>query len=489
MALALVLGIPLLTALVCLAPLPRRGLAWFQIAGALGTLAAGLAVVYQVFARGPLLALDGALHVDALAGLLMGVIVVVSFLAALYSVGYLEREAAHTPGHSPAVGWYFAGFHLFVGTMLLTSAVNNLGLLWVAVEATTIVSAPLVGFTRTKAALEAAWKYLILCSVGITFALFGVLLTYYAAVHALGGEASLNWTALMARSAELDAGVMRLAFVFIIIGFGTKAGFAPLHAWLPDAHSQAPSPISALLSGVLLNCALYAILRFHLLTVGAVGPEFSAGLLLGFGLFSVALAVPFLLVQRDVKRLLAYSSMEHIGIIAIAVGIGGSVGLYAGLLHLVNHALAKALLFFVAGNLVQRYGTRRIAAIHGVVQAAPLTGALLLLGTIAITGLPPSGVFLTELGIISAGFGQGKALASAALIGLLALVFAGMFRHVAGMAFGYPSKPSPPTKRDAFGMLAVTLPAAGMLCLGVYVPPPVTYALQATANLLLGGRP
>ncbi|MCX6021626.1 MAG: hydrogenase 4 subunit F [Chloroflexi bacterium] len=483
------LTIPLATALACWVTGRSAWLVRIHYSGAAGTLVAGLALAAEVISSGPLMAAGGFFALDALSALLIAVIVTVCFLAALYSVGYLQHDIASDRFPAERLNSYYAGFHFFLWIMLLTPVVNNLGLLWISIEATTIISTLLVGFYRTEAALEAAWKYLILCSVGIMFALFGVLLTYYAAVHAVGEEAGLDWTILVAEAPRLDPGVMKLAFVFAVVGLGTKAGFAPLHTWLPDAYSQAPSPISAILSGALSNCALYAILRFHRITAGTLGPDFSSTLLLGFGLTSVAFAVPFLLRQSDVKRLLAYSSVEHMGLVAIAIGVGGPLGIYAGMLHMVNHALTKALLFFVAGELLQQYGTRRISAIRGALAALPLAGPLLLVGAFAITGMPPFGMFLSELGIVSAGFGQGYGWATAALLALLALGFAGIFGQVAGMAFGRSAPLTSVHKVDGVRWLALVLPALGIGVLGVYVPPPLASAMgQAAALLTMGGR-
>jgi hydrogenase-4 component F len=481
--------IPPVTGLLCRA-LRRQGAAEaVNVAGATLTLVAGLVLAVGVFRDGPVAALGDALYVDALGALLIGVIVVVGWCAALYSVGYLRHDLAQGEVPRDQLGWYYLGFHGFIWTMLLPGSVNNLGLLWVAIEATTIVSALLVGFYRTPAALEAAWKYLILCTVGIAFALFGVLLTYYASLQAFDSGASLDWTRLAAGADRLDPGVMKLAFVFVLIGFGTKAGFAPLHTWLPDAHSQAPSPVSAVLSGVLLNCAIVGILRFHLLVSGtALGPDFSSRLLIGFGVLSVAVAVPFVLVQTDIKRLLAYSSVEHIGLIAVAIGFGGPLGTYAGLLHLVNHALTKALLFFVAGELVQRYGTRHIRAIRGVVTGAPILGSLLLIGAFAITGLPPFGIFISELGIVGAGFRAGYWPLAALLIALLALVFAGIANHVTRMAFG-PAGRRAPADLGRRGVALLGLPVVAITILGLYVPPPLTDALRQVVGLFAGGMP
>jgi hydrogenase-4 component F len=488
MLIYLLLAAPLLTGLLCRVLPGRATVERINMLGALLTGVVGVALGVQVFMDGPVTTRGGFFRVDALSALLILLIAVVGLCAALYSVGYLRHDVA--AGHVPAdqLPWYYFGFHIFILTMLLSGVVNNLGILWAAIEATTIVSALLVGFYRHAAALEAAWKYLVLNTVGITFALFGVLLTYYTAVHALGEEAGLNWTTLIARAGQLDPGVMRVAFVFIVIGFGTKAGFAPMHTWLPDAHSQAPTPISALLSGVLLNCALYGILRFYLVATGALGPTFPSRLLIAFGLLSVAVALPFLLVQTDIKRLLAYSSVEHIGLIAVAIGIGGPLGIYAAILHLINHSITKALLFFLSGELVQRYGTRRMRAIRGVVGATPLLGSLILIGVLAITGLPPFGMFVSEVSIFVAGFREGYAVVTIALLALLALIFTAIFGHMGGMVFGAPVKRTLAgadigrASIALFGVLALAITV-----LGLWVPPPLTAAIRQIVRLFTGG--
>jgi hydrogenase-4 component F len=465
-----------------------------NVVGAALTLALGAAVVVEVARDGWLRAARGLFYVDALSAVMIAAIVVVGSAAALVSVGYMRNDLAarHVPEGRRGLGWYYLGLHVFVATMLATVTVDNLGLLWVGVEATTLASALLVGFYRTKAAIEAAWKYVILCTVGITFALFGVLLTYNASVRSGGGR-GLDWSELSLRAGQLDGDMMRLAFVFVLIGFGTKAGFAPLHTWLADAHSQAPSPVSGVLSGVLLSCALYAILRFHALTTAATGGDFSGNLLLAFGVLSVAVAAPFVLVQRDLKRLLAYSSVEHIGLMAVAFGIGGALGVYAGVLHLVNHAATKSLLFFAAGDVVQRFGTRRISAIRGALRVAPLTGWLLLLGVFAITGGPPSGVFVSELAIAGAGFGGGRwrVAAVVAVVLLLGVIFAGMLAQTLRLAYGPPhvTRESNATAgRDWWSnapQLAALAPLAAIVLLfGVYLPDPVSELFDDVAAIV-----
>jgi hydrogenase-4 component F len=487
MELLVLLTVPLITGLLCrLLPGQSAG-ERLNAVGAAVTLVAGLALAARVFGGGAVHAFDDLFYIDALSALLIVVIVLVGFLGALYSIGYLQRDISHGKVPADQLGWYYLGYHAFIWTMLVTTTVNNLGLLWMAIEATTLVSALLVGFYRTKAALEAAWKYLILCTVGITFALFGVLLTYYASARTLGEEAGLTWTTLAQRAGQLDPDLMKLAFVFVLVGFGTKAGLAPLHNWLPDAHSQAPSPVSAVLSGVLLKCGLYGVIRFYMIASVAVSLEFTSNLLLGFGLLSVVVAVPFILVQSDLKRLLAYHSVEHIGLIATAIGFGGPIGLYAGMLHLFNHAMAKSLLFFVAGNLSQRYGTTQMSRIRNAIQAMPATGLLLLVGTFAITGVPPFAIFVTEFGIVGAGFARGNPAVGIVLIVALAIVFAGAFGHALEMALGRPRLKLNSVVLGPFGSIALTVPTALIVLFGIYVPPPVTQAVQQIVAMFAGG--
>jgi hydrogenase-4 component F len=487
--LLVLLTAPIVTGLVARLVRRRSHAELANVAGALVMLGAGLLVIVDVVANGPLAGAGGILYVDALSALLLLVIVTIGTLAAIYSVGYLSHDVAHgeTPGDQ--VGWYYLGLHTFLWTMLAAVVVDNLGMMWVAVEATTLASALLVGFYRSKSALEAAWKYLILCTVGITFALFGLLLIYDATDLVLGDAgATLSWTALLAVAPRLDPGLMRLALVFAVVGFGAKVGFAPLHVWLPDAHSQAPSPISGLLSGVLLNCALYGILRLLPVVTPSVGPELPRNLLVGFGLLSVATAAPFILVQRDLKRLLAYSSVEHLGLIAVAIGLGGSLALYVGLLHLVNHALTKPLLFFSAGDIVQRYGTRRMRAIRGAARAVPMSGPLLLLGVFAIAGLPPSGIFLTELGIVMESFAGGASWIGGLLLLLLAAIFAGLCAHVLPMVLGRPIHPLEPAKAHPTTALSLVPLAVGVVWLGLWVPPWLSaFVEQAAAVVMTGG--
>lgn len=491
--LILLLLTPLMTGVACrLLYRRQKAMEAVNALGALVMLGLTAAVVVAVAQDGPRRAAWDIFYVDALSAVMLATVALLGTAAALVSIGYLRRDldARNVPEGRRGLGWYYLGLHAFLWTMLATVSVENIGLLWVGIEATTLASALLVGFYRTPEALEAAWKYVILCTIGITFALFGVLLLYYASVQS--GTSSLNWTTLSANAQALDADMLRPAFIFILIGFGAKAGFAPLHTWLADAHSQAPSPISGVLSGVLLACALYGILRVHAITSVAIGGNFSSNLLLGFGVLSVAVATPFIIVQRDLKRLLAYSSVEHIGLMAVGFGIGGALGTYAALLHLVNHAATKGALFFVTGDVVQRYGARKISAIRGVLRAAPLTGWLFLLGLFAITGAPPAGVFISEIAVAGAGLSGDRLRIAATIVVmlLLGLIFAGMLAHGMRLLYGTPSRmrghgEANRTWRSDLPWLAGLAPLLLVIVLfGVYVPSPVSDLLDDAVAVL-----
>ncbi len=487
--LAGLLLLPLLTAaLVYLVP-GRRWVGGVAAGGSLVTLGIGLAVAARVYERGPWQ--GGFFYVDALGAFLVGCIVIVAALAAVYSIGYFDRLL--TEGTLSLSRWrsYHFWFQVFVATMLLVVTVANLGVMWAAMEATTLASAFLVGFSGSQGGLEASWKYLVICTVGITLALFGVILTYYASFHLHGpGVPSLDWLTLRGEAGELNPGLLRLGFIFILVGFGTKVGLAPMHTWLPDAHSQAPSPVSALLSGVLLPTALYGVLRFHLLLVKDLGPAYSSHLLLIFGLVSMGVAVPFILLQGDLKRLLAYSSLEHMGIITFAVGLESRLAFYGAALQILAHALTKSLLFLCTGNIMRKFGTQKLRKLSGVVGALPWTGPLFLLLVLGLAGMPPFGLFLSELTILRAGLASGDAVwATFIFIGLLAAIFAGLLYYAGQIAFGKTSgvvgvgEPVP-----WFPYLSLP-PFLALLYLGLGIPGPLTIGLSKVAAVLGGVAP
>jgi hydrogenase-4 component F len=376
---------------------------------------------------------------------------------------------------------YHAMYQLFCFTMLLVLTTNNLGVMWVAMEAATLTTVLLVALYRTHASLEAAWKYFILCGVGIAQALFGTILVYFAAERILGsGMTALLWTHLDSVKTGLEPTVMSIAFVFLLVGYGTKVGLVPLHNWLPDAHAEGPTPISAVLSGLLLNVALYALIRFKVITDGALERPFAAALLTGFGLVSVAVAAFFLSRQRDIKRMFAYSSIEHMGLITFAFGMGGPVASFAGLLHMTVHSLTKSAIFFTVGYAAQKSGTQLMEGIRGLVRVSPALGWGMMLGAAAILGLPPFGVFASEFLILTTAIAQ-QPWAAPILLVSLGVSFAAIFGKVQAMVFGEPTAarlPHRPALTPVFAHLAL------VLLLGLYVPPYLVDWYRRAAQLI-----
>jgi hydrogenase-4 component F len=480
MILIVLLLIPIATA--GLIPLTRRrGQAELlhTLAG-IATLAVGAAIVVQVWSDDVLVTAGDLFRVDALSALLIAIIVFLGAVAAFYAVGYIRAET--DAANLSRVRLFFALFHLFIFTMLVAVTTDNLGVMWIAIEGTTLATVFLVNLHQTRLSLEAAYKYLILSSVGIALAFIGTALVYYAGA-AKAGEIAVNWSALRAAAGSLNPEVVRLAFVFIVIGYGTKAGLAPMHTWLPDAHSEAPAPISALMSGVLLNVGLYAMLRFKAVVDVAVGSEFAARLLVGAGLLSLLIAAAFLVRQGNYKRMLAYSSVEHIGIICLGLGFGGYWGTFGALLHVVNHALAKSLLFILSGNILVKYHSAEIREVRGLLHAAPWTGALFLAGTLALIGLPPFAPFISEFIIFRAGLESNPWVAATGVI-LLVIVFGGMLASVNQMLYG--EAPAALPRGDALHLWLLPLSAnfALLLVLGLTLPSPFEAALKQVLRVL-----
>ncbi|HJX25607.1 MAG TPA: proton-conducting transporter membrane subunit, partial [Chthoniobacterales bacterium] len=329
-----------------------------------------------------------------------------SLATSLYAVRYFRRDLADAHVNERRFREFYVLTPLFATGMFLVVLANNLGVMWIALESTALTSVLLVALYNRKTSLEAAWKYVMLGSLGLVLALFGTIFTYAAAIGKTGGEMpSFNWSWLLAMAPQLDHHLITLAFIFVLVGYGTKAGLAPMHTWLPDAHSEAPSPTSAMLSGVSLKIAIYALVRFHILVTACLHSSFSSNLLLGFGLFSMLLAGPFILVQQNLKRMLAYSSLEHVGLIFVAVGMNAPLTVFGALLHMGYHALTKPVLFFAAGNIHQRFHTLDFQRIgSGLVRTMPVTALLLGLATVAVSGLPPFGLFVSELTVLAGSF-------------------------------------------------------------------------------------
>ena len=449
-----------------------------------------LALGAAVLADGHVFALDRWLYLDPLAAILAALIGVIGLLTGIYSLGYVRHDLAAGAIGPAKLCFYYGFFDLFLFTMLWTVTANNIVMMWVGIEATTLGSAFLVGFYGQRASLEAAWKYVIICTVGVAFGLYGTVLVYAEASAVLPDphEASL-WTALIAHAAALDPGVMRLAFVFVLVGFGTKAGIFPMHAWLPDAHSEAPSPVSALLSGVLVNCALFVLLRYTAITTAATGPGLPHTLFLVLGTLSVAFGALMLFVQTDLKRLLAYSTTENIGLILIGFGIGGPLGIAAAILHLINHSVAKTLLFCGSGNVLMKYGTRDLRNVRGLTAIAPVTGLLIGVGAFALCGVPPFNIFVSEFMLISAGLGAGYGWLMVLCLLLLTVTLAALLRFIGGSLLGARPKDVEPGDVGAVETVPMMALVALVVVLGVAVPQPVANLVQNATTVVMQTAP
>lgn len=375
--------------------------------------------------------LDEYFYIDALNCWVL-IIITTLYLAASWTArSYLTREerCGVLKGEQLQTGRYFALMQFFCWTMFVVLLVKNLGLMWVAIEATTLISALLISFKFTRAALEATWKYIMVCTVGICLALLGTLILYYAQIDALGVEKPLSWVYLHQHAGVLDPALTKLALLFIVIGYGTKAGMAPMHTWLPDAYAEAPSLTSGMLSGALCSCALYVLLRNLVILLPTAGSAVMSSMLLFFAVLTVAIAVPFVVVQRDVKRILAYSSMENIGIMVAGIGAFSALSIKAVMLHMYSHALIKFILFYIAGTIIQEYQTRNMMRIHGMITDVPQTASFWLIGILGILGLPPMGLFFSKFYIMKALFSEGYWLAGIMLIIMLAGVLMGILYH------------------------------------------------------------
>jgi len=482
-ALALLLAIPLAGGLVLALAGHRDRARDINVAFSLGTFVAACVLAAQIVADGPLLVWQREFYIDSLNVFLVALTAFVGLTTSIFSRPYMQVERDHGKMTPARLRLYHCMYQLFTFTMLLALTTNNMGIVWVAMEAATLTTVLLVSVYRTAASLEAAWKYFILCGVGIAQALFGTVLLYMAAEQVIGAEGgALLWTNLDAVKEQLDPNIITLAFAFLFIGYGTKVGLVPLHNWLPDAHAEGPTPVSAVLSGLLLNVALYAVLRCKMLTDAALDSHLTGYLMMGFGLLSVVAAAFFVIRQRDIKRMFAYSSIEHMGMMTFAFGMGGPIASYAGLLHMTVHSLVKSAIFFAAGHAAQKAGTQIMDDIRGLVRVSPTVGWGLMLGALAILGMPPFGVFASEFLIVTTAMRE-HAWATPFLLVALGVAFASIFRRVQSMVFGDTTlKPlaHPPALIPVFAHLALGL------MLGLYIPPYLdAWYRQATA--MLGG--
>jgi hydrogenase-4 component F len=445
------------------------------------TLLAAAALTTHVISFGPATVLGEMFFVDAFNVFLVALTALVGCTTALFSRVYMRVEQERGKLSPNRLRLYHGMYQVFMFTMLLALLTNNVGILWVAMEAATLATVLLVSLYRTPESVEAAWKYFILCGVGIAQALFGTILLYLAAERVLGaGGSALLWTHLYEVKDQLEPTVLGIAFVFLLVGYGTKVGLAPLHNWLPDAHAEGPTPISAVLSGLLLNVALYAVIRNKVLADAALGDHAAGHLMMGFGLLSVLLAAFFLSRQRDVKRLFAYSSIEHMGIATFAFGMGGPVASFAGLLHMTAHSLTKSAIFFAVGHAAQKTNTQDIQDIRGLIHASPAVGWGLMLGSLAILGMPPFGVFASEFLILTTAMRDHPWATPVLLLGL-GVAFAAVFVRVQGMVFGETTAeplPHPPAALPVYVHMAL------VLMLGLYIPPYLANWYRQAASMI-----
>jgi hydrogenase-4 component F len=467
MILLVILGVPLVAAAVLAVVGDRKFAPEINILGSAANFAAGLGLAFQVYSDGPMLAGGNFFFVDALNVYLAVLTSFVSVTTAVFSRRYMRREREHGRVGHWGMRFYHAMFQLFIFAMLLCLLTNNVGILWIAMELATLSTVLLVSLYRTPTAIEAAWKYFILCGVGIAQALFGTVLLYFAAEKVLGeGGEALLWTNLSLVSDRLEPTVLSLAFVFLMVGYGTKVGLVPLHNWLPDAHSEGPTPISAVLSGLLLNVALYALVRCKVLVDGSTGSHHAGDIMMGFGLLSILVAAFSLLRQKDIKRMFSYSSIEHMGIATFAFGLGGPVATFGGLLHMLVHSLAKSSIFFTVGHASQMHRTQDMDRIRGLLKGNPLVGWGLMFGVMAIVGMPPFGVFTSEFLILTATMKDAPLLTPFLLLGL-GVAFAAILRRIQPMVAGaVPQYQKPMTVAH----LPVLLHLALVLCIGLYMP-------------------
>jgi hydrogenase-4 component F len=447
------------------------------------TFATALMLAIEVFRQGPILSGSKLFYIDGFNVYLILLNAFVGMTTAIFSGPYMEHEVAIGRVDDQRMRLYYSMYQGFLFTMLMALSTNNLGILWVSVEGATLATVLLVSLYRTHESIEAGWKYFIICGVGISQALFGTILVYFAAVKIIpGSEEGLLWTVLQQHAARMDGGVMALAFVFLLVGYGTKVGLVPLHNWLPDAHSEGPTPMSAILSGLLLNIALYAVVRFKMLVDPALGHHLAGNLMMGFGMLSFSVAGLLLHRQYDVKRMFSYSSIEHMGLMTFAFGIGGPLATFGALLHMIVHSLTKSAIFITVGHATHVAGTQKMSDIRGLIRTQPFVGWGLLIGTCAIAGFPPFGVFTSEFLLFNATIKSYPWLAPPLVLGL-SIAFAGLFRNLQPMVFGEPPAGQKPVVAN---MWPVFIHLALVLWLGISIPTVLAQWLDQATVMLVG---
>lgn len=487
MLLTLLVLIPLLTGLACW-PVHRR--AMMERMNLLAFIADAALAVWlgaEVLQHGTVEAFGGFLRVDALSALVVGLTAFVALVCGIYAIGYLREEERAGKINARLRRRYYVLTPIFIGTMMAVPLVNNLGLLWVAIESTTLASVLLVRFYNQKSSLEAAWKYIIIGSAGIALALFGTVLVYSSAVKIVGmhAENGFNWSALIEVADQCQPAAMRLGFVMVLVGYGTKAGLVPMHTWKPDAYAEAPVPSAALLGAGFINCAIYGIMRFFALATKCLGHDYTGRLLVLFGVASILVAAPFVLTQRNFRRLLAYSSIDHAGIMVAALGFGGKLGALGAVLHMLFHAVTKPLMFFCAGNVQQHFGTPYFRKITGVIHTLPWTGGLFLLATFAVTGAPPFSLFQSELITLSAAMMADRVWSAGLFLAGIVAIFTGFLLHMSKLNLGSPAPGTARGVESPWKLGAMLLVTAAVIILALMLPAPI-YELVQRAALIIG---
>ena len=495
MILALLLAVPLAACVLSAVSRRRAAMEAINVAAFALTFLLALAVVGEVLRAGAVSLWNGFLYADSLSALVILLNASVALVCSVYAVGYLREDERRgvlngEGGGSAALGklrMYYSLTPLLIFSMLLVALANNLGVMWAAIELTTLASVFLVTFYGNVTSLEAAWKYSMIGGVGLSMALFGTVLTYYAGHKLPGSEgvAGLNWSVLVGQAAQLDKTSMRMAFILVLLGYGTKAGLAPMHTWKPDAYSEAPVPSAAILAAAMLNCAIYGLIRFYVLAKGCLGEEYPGNLLLLLGLFSMGIAVPFVLVQKNLRRMLAYSTIDQAGMMVTALGMGGKLAGFALMLHMTFHTVAKSLLFLSAGNIYQCFQTDLFQKLKcGVLRVLPLTGAAFCMGTMAVVGIPPFSLFQSEFLMIRAAFGTGHFLVGSLFVLFGLGVFTGVTLHVSGMLLGTSEEPRgvwQPWRHAPIVVLALLL-----IAIGFWLPAPLVELVKRAAAVVSG---
>ncbi|MBF0538344.1 MAG: hydrogenase 4 subunit F [Nitrospirae bacterium] len=481
MSLIALLCIPLLAAIVLAIVREGRFAAEINVAASIATFMAGVWLAWDVYGHGAMLVAGELLFADAFSVYLAVITSFVSMTTSVFSRRYMAQEQQHGIMRPRRMRYYHALFQLFISAMLVALLTNSVGILWIAMEMATLSTVLLVSHYRTPSSIEAAWKYFILCGVGIAQALFGTILLYLAAEKVLGeGGEALLWTNLNRVSSMMEPNILSMAFVFLMVGYGTKMGLVPVHHWLPDAHSEGPSPISAVLSGLLLNVALYALVRCKVLVDASLGTHHAGNIMMGFGLLSVLVSAFSILRQKDIKRMFAYSSIEHMGITTFAFGLGGATATFGALLHMLLHSLTKSSLFFAGGHAIQMHQSQEMSRIRGLIRGNPFVGWGLMFGVMAIVGMPPFGVFVSEFLILTATV-KGAPYLTPFLVAGLAVAAAALFRRVQSMAMAeVPSYQHPVQVAYVPIVLHVTL----VLMIGIYMPDVLNQWLKNIAGYL-----